>query len=333
MTLSNIIYESGRLSRVLEIHINQKTLVTPTYFPAVSSYGTRFPFLNLVRFLIAYSYPRILVSAYDLYHLKKPEKRLLLEEIGGYWEKGGFVFLDSGVYESSWKANSEWRKSLYDSLMSNVNFDFYSSFDVLPLSEKSSKEFIKQTFTNILTSYNNLKRPGFVPIFHGLKPQDLVSLVSVFLKKYPNLCEIVAIPERDCGEDIITKVKTIQKVRRILNQSNKDIVLHVLGCGKPLSLLLFSYYGADMFDSLDWIKYTIDPSNLSINDFSYLELIDCDCGVCSKNGKNYTERVFLHNLLFYQNFMAQIRSLIRENEISDFLHRYLGKKTLRKLEF
>ena len=326
----NIISESNAFSRVIEVLINGKKLVTPTYFPAVSSYGIKYPFHALVRLLTAYSYPRLLVSAYDFYLLADEEKKGLSREIEEYSKRGCFVFLDSGIYESFWRADAKWTYALYKTEVSQVNFDFYSSFDVLPDAKNQTVQFMKDTFDSILASRNLSNKLGFVPILHGLTPDKLISLITIFVEKYPRLCNFVAIAERDCGSNIVEKARTIIRIRKVLNKDHHGRILHILGCGNPMSLILFSYCGANMFDSLEWIKYVIDRNRLTINDFSHLELTNCECSICSGMKRDYTEKVLLHNLLFYQDYVLQIQSLIRKNEIFEFLCEHVGRDVLKK---
>jgi len=332
MSSSNVIFESAPFSRVTEVTVKGKKLVTPTFFPAVSSYGIKYSFEALVRLLTVYSYPRLLVSAYDFYLLNDKKKKELSQEMSEYSQKGCFVFLDSGIYESSWKADSRWIYDRYKASISQVSFDFYSSFDVLPPRTKSSlEEFFEATFESILVSSNLSKGYGFIPILHGANPEQLVSLVAKFVDVSPNLCDMIAVAERDCGNNIVEKARTILKLRSILNGSNCPRLLHILGCGNPKSLVLFSYCGADMFDSLDWIKYVVDRVRLTINDFSHLELINCSCPICSRKKGDYIESALLHNLLFYQDYMQQIQFLIREKKISEFISEHLGQDILGKI--
>jgi len=330
---SKVICESGGLCRIIEVAIDGKTLVTPAYFPAVSSYGVKYSFQTLVRLLIAYSYPRILISAYDFYLADNTVKKALSEETRAYLEKGCFLFADSGIYESFWKADSSWSYELYKAAVGQMNFDFYSSFDVLPTTKEVGR-FAKETVGNILASRKLSSKPGFMPILHGIRPDMLVSLVSSFVREHPSLCSFIAIPERDCGDGLVEKARTIIKIRKILdgdNNSSHRRILHVLGCGNPISLLLYSYCGASTFDSLDWVKQAIDPQRLTIIDFSHLELTGCQCSVCTRTKRDYTEKVLLHNLLFYQNHMLQIQTLIRNNEIRQFLSKHVGQNTLDKI--
>jgi queuine/archaeosine tRNA-ribosyltransferase len=316
---SKVIYESASLSRITESEIDGKKLVTPTYFPAVSSYGIKYSFCSLIRLLTTYSYPRILVSAYDFHLLDSKNKRRLSSEISEYLEKGCFVFLDSGIFESFWKADAEWTYSLYKASISQIDFDFYSSFDVLP-DVRDLRKFEKETFDRILASRNLSNKPGFVPILHGVNPNELVSLVTKFVEIYPNFSNF-----------IVEKARTVVKIRKVLDDDDHNRILHILGCGNPVSLLLLSYCGADSFDSLDWIKHVIDQKHLTINDFSHLELINCECSICADTERGYTEKVLLHNLLFYQNYMLQIQSLIRTDEMSKFSRELVGQDVLNRI--
>lgn len=330
---SDVTYESGKFSRVIEVLINGKSLLTPTYFPAVSSYGMRYPIQSLIYLLTAYSYPRLLISAYDFYHLDDSKKEKLLGCVQEYSKRGSFVFFDSGIYESFWKADPEWTYNLYKITMSQIGSDFYSSFDVLPSSNHKTAQFRKEAFRNILDSSKLSEKSAFVPIIHGLTPDELMSAVKSFIGKYPYLCDFVAVPERDCGNSIVVKANTITKIRTLLDQnSSHNRILHLLGCGNPLSLVLYSYCGANTFDSLEWTQHVLDQSNLTLHDFSHLELIDCKCAVCRNSKADYTERALLHNLLFYQNHVSEIQSLIRRDEIFEFLCRNIRKGILDKID-
>lgn len=325
-----VIYESKAFSRITELEVNSKRLVTPAYFPAVSSYSIKYSFCSLVRLLTTYSYPRILVSAYDFNLLANRNKRELSREISEYLKRGCFVFLDSGIFESYWKADTKWTYDLYKASTSQIDFDFYTSFDVLP-DARDSRKFEKETFERILASRSLSNKSGFVPILHGASPNRLVSLITKFVKTYSDLSNLIAVPERDCGNDIIEKARTVMRIRKVLDADGRNRVLHVLGCGNPLSLLLLSYCGADSFDSLDWIKHAIDQKHMAINDFSHLELLDCKCSICADTKRNYTERVLLHNLLFYQNYMLQIQSLIRTDEVLKSLRELVGQEILNRI--
>lgn len=331
MKKPNIVHESEILSRVLSIRLNGKRLLTPTYFPAISSFGIKFPFKDLLNLINRYEYPRVLVSAYDLYFMKPKQKQKALSILKNY-KKNGFLFLDSGLFESSGAKFPKWDFSSYKSILSEASFDIYSSFDVYKKRSKSYKEFSKSTYVNILESSLFQNGVAFFAVLHASSPAELVGLVREFVVEYPNFCARLAIAERDTGKSLQERARTIAKIRNELNKNDHRNLLHLFGCGNPLSMLLYSYCGVDSFDSLDWLKFGINPNNYSINDFSHLNLVDCKCRVCTKfydrtEKKGYLEKVMLHNLLFYDDFVKHIQSLIRNDNLEEYVNQHIAKKS------
>lgn len=328
-----IIHESKKMSRALEIRLNEKILSTPTYFPAVSSYGVKPPFHELLYLLKLVKYPRILVSAYDLYHMRENKRNKALSLIKSY-RKTGFLFMDSGLFESWGKGDKKWNISSYKNILSQSKFDFYSSFDVYRAKSKSYEKFKKDTYNNILESSVFLNNALFFTILHESTSIKLIKLVNEFSEKHSNLCRNIAVAERDIGKSLQERAETIVALRRIMDDNDCHL-LHILGCGNPLSMLLYSYCGADTFDSIDWIKVAINPDKYSVSDFAHLELLNCKCKVCSERPykrARYLEKLILHNLLFYQNFIVQIQSLIRNDNLEAYVRRYIGKKTIDQIE-
>jgi queuine/archaeosine tRNA-ribosyltransferase len=323
---SKVVYTSVGSSRQIDLTIEEKTLVTPTYFPAISSYDIKYSFRSLIRHFTYY--PRVLISAYDWYFLKDK----IRGEIDRAIEKIPFIFLDSGVFEASKKDDKRWTEELHKNATSKIKFDFHSSFDVLP--SKSTRNFTQKTIDGVLRSREQCDKAGFVPIIHG-SPKGLVDTVDKLTENFPDLCNFVAIAERDCGDSIFEKARTVHRIRKLLDSgepNNQSRILHLLGCGDPISILLFIFAGANSFDSLDWIKYTFHPDRLGLVNFSHLDLLNCDCIFCSGPKKNYVERVLMHNLWFYQNCLQQIKTRIEENTLEPLLERYFRKKSLDKIE-
>jgi len=334
MKKPNLIHISEKSSRILEIPLNGKTLSTPTYFPAISSYGIKFSLNDLLYLLKFHKYPRVLISAYDLHHIKKTEKKKVLSLIEGY-RKTGVIFLDSGLFESSWKDDERWNINAYRSILSQAKFDLYSSFDVYRAYEESYEQFKKNTYDHILESSPFLNKTVFFAIFHESSPTQLVRLVEEFVEKHSSLCRNIAVAERDIGKSIQERSETVVAIRKTLDDNDNRSLLHILGCGNPLSMLLYSFCGADCFDSLDWLKYAINPDNYSVDDFSHLELLKCKCRVCTElpyMSADYSEKVLLHNLLFYQNFVMQMQSLIRNDNLKAYLHKWVGRNVVDQLE-
>ncbi|MEM3172955.1 MAG: hypothetical protein QXE82_05395, partial [Candidatus Nitrosotenuis sp.] len=101
--------------------------------------------------------------------------------------------------------------------------------------------------------------------------------------------------------------------------------------GNPLSMALFAIAGADIFDSIDWSRWVVDPRSLNFTDFANLSLTDCMCKVCRIKNMDPVLRSILHNLLFYQDFVLELQqSIILKDELN-FLRRYVDQKTVSKI--
>lgn len=330
MITTDILFEASKSARVLRLTKDQKQLITPTYFPAVS--GIRFPVDQIVNLLHTISYPRILVSCYDIFAMKSKRKIRTIQRLSNYRKKGAFVLLDSGVFESYWKVDVRWSFNLYKISIHKIESDFYFSFDVLPNEKRSTKLFLESTYREIRSSSSISNTSECIPILHGTNPKQLISMVEKFVNSFPDISRFIGVAERDCGRSLSERAHTVIKLRQILNKYDSGIGLHILGCGDPLSLAMFAYCGADMFDSLDWSETVIETNELRTHALSHYELLKCQCAACSKStSQDPITSAFLHNLLFYQDFVINIQNMIRHNTLHDFILQYVGADYLRRL--
>jgi queuine/archaeosine tRNA-ribosyltransferase len=326
------LYDSPKSARVLELAKGGKRLLTPTYFPAISGAKLRPPVKQLVQFLIEKSYPRILVSGYDLLNMRSEDANEIVKELVNYRGRGSFVFLDSGIFEKFWLGNNTWDFGSYQTIVWRVEPDFYTSFDVLPEPSQPEKEFLESTKDRIVLCKSVSRTSEYVPIVHGVKPEQIISVVKELLSAQPPISKIIAVSERDCGVSLSERAKTISQLREVLDDSGDQIALHILGCGTPLSIALYSYCGADLFDSLDWGRIVIDRNKLRTYDRAYHELLRCECAICSKPSHDPIETILLHNLLFYQDFVLSIQKMVRRGTLRDFVLEHLGIEFLKRLE-
>ena len=313
MTINTTIIAKGDNSaRLCQILHAGKVLSTPTYFPAISSAKSRFPFYDLLVFLAAHEYPRILISSYDLSKLGGDEKEETEKLLTSYIENGNFLFLDSGGYESYWLRDLKWSFDLYRAVVERINFDFYTSYDYL--FDGKENDAVKGSAFWIEESKKIARNKVFIPIIHGNASQNILNAIENFLNSYEDPKQIVAIPERDCGVLLSERAKMILKARNILNEYDERIILHILGCGNPISMGIYSYCGADSFDSIDWMRIFIDRHTLGIYSHSNSELVKCNCKICTKSFDPYM-KIFLHNLVFYQEFTLHLQKMIQKGTL------------------
>jgi queuine/archaeosine tRNA-ribosyltransferase len=328
---SEIIATSEQLARVLKLSKGKKVLSTPTYFPAISGSRINHPFELLLATILKSSYPRVLISAYDFSKItgKTLDKRI--GEMSNYYRNGGFVFLDSGLFESYWNKDETWSFEDYKKYVKKIDSDLYSAHDQLAGPGLPSSKLFKLTLSKISKSMSLDRNSHCVPIAHGSEPRELIQNALNVSEKFPKDTQIIAVAERDCGRTMAERAITILKLVKAIRKKNDSRALHILGCGNPISLALYSYCGADTFDSLDWSSIVVERNELRIGDFSQLELMNCNCAACSKGIRNPIQKTLLHNLLFYQDFGLKLQDMIRRNTLKDFVLSFIGKKLLQSI--
>lgn len=280
--------------------------------------------------MIACDYPRVLVSSYDI-STYTPDSDPILRRLRTHFRRGSFVILDSGVFESFWRRDASWNLSKYSRIVAKIDCDFYVGYDSIGRKDGSISQSLNAAIKQISACSGLSKNGDLLPVVHGFKPTSIVQTVKRLSTQIQKSTRTLAVAERECGASLIERASTILQLRRVLNSVDDGIILHVLGCGNPISLALYVYCGADTFDSLDWTKITIDRNDLTVFDFSQLDLLDCKCKACSKKIDGAYERTLLHNLLFYQDFGLQLQRMIRRDTLWDFLVEYVGLKNLNKL--
>ena len=310
------ICEASGYSRVVRIILRKKEVLSPVYFPAISSVQVRYPFETYVNLLVNKSYPRLLVSCYDLY--AKSDNNLFAV-LNKYSKEGNLVFLDSGIYESYWKNDENWSFDKYNETASRLNCDLYTSFDILPNGKRSNSSFLEE-LTQIVFHSSKVKTLGeMVPIIHGRTQDNLMEGVA---KVMDNLApSVLAIPERETGETLEQRIMTLTKIRKLVNEVKSETLIHLLGCGDPLSLVLYILCGVDSFDSLDWVKFAIDPKELRTRHSAHISLIECNCPACSTRKYDPPYGVWIHNLFFYEDFMEMIRNKICKGTMENLITR------------
>ena len=241
------------------------------------------------------------------------------------------------MFESDNRDDAGWDLKSYKSVVSQFPTDIFTAFDILPYSErfKNDEDYNQNVFQCAVESSVFCNGNFFLPIVHGKSVDYLLALTDNLIHSYPGLCSGIAVSERDCGKGILERAETLSEIRHILDSIDERFVLHVLGCGNPVSMLAYSYCGADSFDSLDWIDHILDPGDNTIKDFSHLDLINCKSRICSSpklDKSAYLERALLHNLQYYHEFVINFQNMIRYNNLRSFLKTIIGEEMIVKLD-
>src|SRR5690606_16787827 len=144
------------------------------------------------------------------------------------------------------------------------------------------------------------------------------------------LCEavnlsMIAIPERILGNGILERVNTIVELRKCMNRNSSGYtLLHILGTGNPLSLLLFSLAGADSFDGLEWCQTVVSRAQNLLLHFQHRDLVKDNCAFCKDESLGYSVSTLGHNLLYYQQWMKEIQDIFGSEDYSAVLGKYFS---------
>ena len=86
-----------------------------------------------------------------------------------------------------------------------------------------------------------------------------------------------------------------------------------------------------MFDSLDWAVSAFDPVEDNSTEMSHFELLGCKCEACTNSKIDSSSKIYLHNLLAYQQFSMKLQAMIRQRTLVDYLQEKVGKAFLDEL--
>ena len=312
--------------RLFSIETSGKTFETPFFFPSISTIKADLSILKYFDLIKKVGYNGFLISAYDI--LKSEKKGILLKNISDS-TKNTIFFLDNGMYEAFWYNDKNWKFEDFKSILEKVSPDLCFSFDVFWNDDKNKEKHIEETITNIAKTASIQKTGSTVPIIHSTP--KLFSYMTRKIVDYINP-EIVAVPERELGSDIIERCQTIKTIRNELNKTNRKIPIHILGTGNPISMLIYTLCGADMYDGLEWFNIVINPKDGQILNFSQRNLIDCSCKACKSEEIPYYLGALTHNLIFYTEFLEKIRFALKNKETDSILHEYLSEKTAKMVK-
>lgn len=310
-------------TRIFNLQNGNINFVTPNYIPSFSSRDDRYLKDRINALLPEIPQQVILISAYDYHNLKMDG------HITSQYIKESFndklLFLDSGGYELQFSDSDDWTPLRYKQIIEELHPSFFVGYDRIP-----SYDNLSDTCSLIGESVNFIKdypRGRVLLIHFSLKnnPQKEISSFANTLQEHSDYFDILGIPEREIGANVIQRAKFISCLRNELDKRGIVKPIHIFGCSDPVSMVLFVLSGADFFDGLGWIKYAFDLDNLRTCEKSQLPFLKCDCIACNNVNWNnvsleeYEYRLLIHNLYAYDNFFFDLREAIIHNETAKFI--------------
>lgn len=330
-----------------------KSLQLPCFMFSLSSFETKVtPKAGLKLFEILQPAAG-LISAYDAWSDRKD--RVLLSGIRKLRESNCVLFLDSGNYEAYRKkdrySNSNkdgWRRGRFREMAAQLSPDLSFAFDTL-MDKGGCDEIAERVITDFRADERAIQPTGFslCPIVHlPLRYEGTTAeCATEILVKVARVLDptMVAIPERELGNGLLERFRTVREIRKGLNGLGKYYPLHLLGTGNPISITALAAAGADSFDGLEWCRTVVDYDKGTLFHFQHF---DCfrETYISSLQQKTrviiedpsatYGVQVLSYNLDFYTDWMRTIRAMIHSGQVEHLLKNVpnLGKTLFKELE-
>jgi len=276
-------YITKKSERSFFIETDGKSIETPFFVPAVSSMKANWNISEYVDLIKRIGYNSFLVSAYDVFEHK--DREALMKHLSRNIDKQIF-FLDNGNFEAYWYKDKAWTLNKFKKILDDSYPDFSFSFDIFWKKDKSFARHIKETITSIAKTAGMQKSGTTIALIHS-ESETFPDIVRKIVNSVNP--EIVAIPERELGSSIFEKAQTIKNIRLELDKTKQNVPIHVLGAGNPISILMYTLCGADIYDALDWSNVFVNPNSGQFLNFSQKDLVECECEACKL--KKYSLRV------------------------------------------
>ncbi|MBX3349141.1 MAG: TIR domain-containing protein [Nitrospira sp.] len=327
--------------RAQEVTIGRKVLKLPAFVFSLSSHETQVSPKEGASLLQYLEPGAALVSAYDAWKFYPRDNgfKTSISQIRG---AGSVLFLDSGNYEAYRKgdryaprANPKgWHKDFFRDTALRVRPDLAFSFDTI-----NPKGRPDEVASRVVACFKEDDRAlqgrdfALCPIIH--LPQELAGarasyasrIVAGVARELDPL--MLAIPERELGDGLLERARTVRDIRRALNELKRYYPLHLLGTGNPLSMIALAAAGADSFDGLEWCRTVADYDRGYLFHFQQFEffsqmylhrvqdrrvrdLIEDPC-------TRYSLKVLGFNVDFFKDWTRSMQEMIHSRQIEHLL--------------
>ena len=273
--------------------------------------------VDYVELLVAASHSLFLVSAYDIAHCTDDQRQRMDTALTKSKERDDVILMDSGNYESFWKDDRDWQPDRFHEIASSSHYHLCFCYDNQQ-PPSTSESIVEDVVASVIRDQKHALET-VVPIVHGDTALLSDAVRRTAEQFYPLL---LAVPERELGEGIIERTRTVRKIREALDTLEVYCPLHLLGTGNPLSIIAYALAGADSFDGLEWCQTVVDHKTGRLLHFQQWDLIrdQTEWGQCPV--LPYIQSVLMHNLDFYRDFMTKLHEAIHRGDTEAFIQQY-----------
>ena len=313
----------------------------PIYFFSVSSHETRLNPTEAIKALDIFDAKSILVSAYDLTQQRRTGEMIC--RLKRRRKNDSIILLDSGNYEKFRRDDKKWTlKAFHDVLAMELHDLAFCYDDLFPTG--SLNQIVKRAVSAVSRDSKHTRAP-VLPIAHlprGRNGEYRVDLAPELVYKIAQALRppLIAIPERELGPSLFSRVEAMHNIRKKLRNLNYYQCVHVLGTGNPITIALLTAAGADSFDGLEWCRYVADVKTSTLHHFQHYELfqyqdelaasrIAIDAAVDPKI--DYAGKTVFHNLDFYSTWILKLRAAVKDDKrLVEFMTKLLPEGAMEQ---
>lgn len=329
------------LDRQQVLTVRGKTLHLPAFVFSLSSHETQVMPKDGATLLHLFESGAALVSAYDAwkYYGRDSNFRSSMKKLR---QSESVLFLDSGNYEAYRKNDhylpknnpNGWHKEHFREAAARFSPDLAFSFDTIdPVGEPD--RIAARIAASFRADDRALRERDFplCPIIHIPRKYEgtLADCAARIVSGVANALDplMLAIPERELGDGLLERTRTVRDIRKALNDLGKYYPLHLLGTGNPLSMIALAAAGADSFDGLEWCRTVADYNNGFLFHFQQFEFFSQahlnriqDQGIrhLIENPRTpYSVRTLSYNVDFFKDWTRTMQSMIHSGQTETLL--------------
>jgi queuine/archaeosine tRNA-ribosyltransferase len=321
----------GVASRLASLSLDAKQLALPAFVYSLSSFETQLDPRDGLELMSGFKPPGCLVSAYDVHKYLETRDRSFKRSISALMSDSTLLFLDSGNYEATrrgdhrTKSNANgWSPEKFWEVAATLPAHVVFSYDP-PVGDHKFRG-ISDVVADIEARYiRDLMRTGLecsqlCPIVHiprNLRLVEGIAETLVYETAKALQPTFVAIPERELGDGIRGRMRTVKAIRRRLGDLGRYQPLHILGAGNPISIAALAACGGDSFDGLEWCRTAANFETNNLMHFQQFDLLvanfggrirnEAARGIAEMGGAAFALRVASYNYDYFDVWMETVR--------------------------
>lgn len=327
--------------RFSTLSVGRKQLAVPAFVFSVSSFETQLDPTDGVQ-LVAQLVPNAcLVSAYDAHQFSTSKKSRFWKAIQTLRKSSSVLFLDSGNYEASRKNDYKsstnpggWCAEKFYQTAREVEADIVFTYDKL-----APAGSVDEVSDAILKAYSrDLRKTGLgeevlSPILHlpQMNHADIPAAAAKMALKVSKAIRpaLIAIPERELGDGLVARMRTVKAMRAALDESEPYQALHILGTGNPTTIAALAAVGGDSFDGLEWCRTAANYETNNLLHFQHFDLLNASFGGRISNAAvrqlvsleeiPFVLRAASYNYDYFCEWTRTIREMVQTGHIEHLL--------------